>query len=72
VAVNKWDAVDSYQREMLMRSIEHRLSFLKFAQVLHIFGDQAPGPGPAVEGDWRCLVVGHPQNAHASADPSAG
>ena len=28
IAVNKWDAVDSYQRELLMRSFEHRLSFL--------------------------------------------
>jgi GTP-binding protein len=31
LAVNKWDAVDSYQRETLKRSIEQRLAFLKFA-----------------------------------------
>ncbi len=31
LAVNKWDAVDSHQRETLKRSIEHRLPFLKFA-----------------------------------------
>ena len=36
VAVNKWDAIDSYQREMLERSIESRLGFLRFAPVLHI------------------------------------
>jgi GTP-binding protein len=36
VAINKWDATDDYQREMLERSIESRLAFLKFAPVLHI------------------------------------
>jgi GTPase len=36
VAVNKWDAVDDYQRQLLARSIEQRLVFLKFAPVLHI------------------------------------
>jgi len=51
VAVNKWDAVDSYQREMLMRSIEHRLSFLKFAQVLHISAIKRQGLGPL----WKAI-----------------
>ena len=36
LACNKWDAVDSYQRETLKRQIEQRLAFLKFAPVLHI------------------------------------
>ena len=36
VAINKWDATDAYQREQLQRSIEIRLSFLKFAPVLMI------------------------------------
>ncbi|PZP36431.1 MAG: ribosome biogenesis GTPase Der [Roseateles depolymerans] len=36
LAVNKWDAVDSYQRETLKRSIEHRLAFLKFAPIHQI------------------------------------
>lgn len=31
IAINKWDAVDSYQRELVLRSAEHRLGFLKFA-----------------------------------------
>src|SRR6188768_1644295 len=31
IAVNKWDAVDAYQREMFERSVEQRLAFLKFA-----------------------------------------
>lgn len=36
LAVNKWDAVDSYQQEIVARSIEQRLAFLRFAQVLRI------------------------------------
>ena len=46
VAVNKWDAVDSYQRELLQRSIEQRLAFLKFAPVLHISAIKRQGLGP--------------------------
>jgi len=36
LACNKWDAVDSYQRETLQRQIEQRLAFLKFAPMHHI------------------------------------
>jgi GTP-binding protein len=36
LAVNKWDAVDAYQRELLQRSIETRLGILKFASIHHI------------------------------------
>ena len=36
LAVNKWDAVDDYQKQTLQRSIEQRLAFLKFAPVMHI------------------------------------
>jgi GTP-binding protein len=39
LAVNKWDAVDEYQRELVKRSIETRLSFLKFAN-LHLISAQ--------------------------------
>ena len=49
IAINKWDAVDSYQRQMLDRSIEARLAFLKFAPLINISALEAPGPGPAVE-----------------------
>ncbi len=52
IAVNKWDAVDSYQRELLMRSIEHRLSFLKFAPVLHISAIKRQGLGPL----WKTIA----------------
>jgi GTP-binding protein len=51
VAVNKWDAVDSYQREMLQRSIEQRLAFLKFAPVLHISAIKRQGLGPV----WKAI-----------------
>ena len=73
IAINKWDAVDGYQRELLQRSIEPRLPFLKFAPVLHISAHQAPGPRPGVEGDRRGARVGDAQDAHAGADaPAAG
>ncbi|MBN8503819.1 MAG: ribosome biogenesis GTPase Der [Burkholderiales bacterium] len=58
LAVNKWDAIDSYQREMLLRSIEARLSFLKFAPIVHISALKRQGLGPL----WKALA-----DAHASA-----
>ncbi|MEX8517993.1 MAG: ribosome biogenesis GTPase Der [Leptothrix sp. (in: b-proteobacteria)] len=51
IAINKWDAIDSYQREMLQRSIEQRLSFLKFAPVLHISAKKRQGLGPL----WKAI-----------------
>jgi len=58
LAVNKWDAVDDYQKETLQRSIEHRLAFLKFAPVLHISAIKRQGLGPV----WKAIA-----DAHASA-----
>ncbi|MDB6002485.1 MAG: ribosome biosis GTPase Der [Rhizobacter sp.] len=58
VAVNKWDAVDAYQRETLQRSIESRLAFLKFAPVLRISAIKRQGLGPV----WLAIA-----DAHASA-----
>jgi GTP-binding protein len=52
LAVNKWDAVDSYEREMLQRSIEQRLAFLKFAPVLHISAIKRQGLGPV----WKSIA----------------
>ena len=59
LAVNKWDAVDAYQREQLQRSIEQRLAFLKFAPVLHISATKRQGLGPV----WKAIA-----DAHASAN----
>ncbi|RTL27558.1 MAG: ribosome biogenesis GTPase Der [Burkholderiales bacterium] len=53
IAVNKWDAVDSYQREMLQRSIEQRLAFLKFAPVLNISAIKRQGLGPL----WKAIAA---------------
>ncbi|MBP7354177.1 ribosome biogenesis GTPase Der [Comamonas sp. UBA7528] len=55
VAVNKWDAVDDYQRQMLERSIETRLSFLKFAPLHTISAQKRQGLGPL----WASLVQAH-------------
>lgn len=52
IAVNKWDAVDAYQRQMLQRSIEQRLAFLKFAPVLHISAIKRQGLGPL----WKTIT----------------
>lgn len=52
VAINKWDAIDSYQREMLERSIEQRLAFLRFAPVLHISALKRQGLGPL----WKAIA----------------
>jgi GTPase len=59
LAVNKWDAVDSYQREQLERSIETRLAFLKFAAIHHISAIKRQGLGPV----WKSIG-----QAHASAN----
>jgi GTP-binding protein len=52
IAVNKWDAVDSYQRQMLERSIESRLAFLKFAPILNISALKRQGLGPL----WQAIA----------------
>ena len=46
VAVNKWDAIDEYQRELVKRSLETRLGFLKFAALHLISAQKRQGLGP--------------------------
>jgi GTP-binding protein len=58
LAVNKWDAVDAYQRELLQRSIETRLTFLKFARLHLISAKKRQGLGPL----WQSI-----QSAHKAA-----
>ena len=55
LAVNKWDAVDDYQRELLQRSIETRLAFLKFANLHHISAQKRQGLGPL----WASIIQAH-------------
>ena len=59
LAINKWDAVDSYQREQLERSIETRLTFLKFASIHRISAIKRQGLAPV----WKSII-----QAHASAN----
>jgi GTP-binding protein len=58
VALNKWDAVDSYQRQQLERQLAQRLPFLRFAEVVPISALKRQGLGPL----WKAIAA-----AHASA-----
>ncbi|MEI7464620.1 MAG: ribosome biogenesis GTPase Der [Burkholderiales bacterium] len=58
LAVNKWDATDDYQRQTLQRSIESRLAFMKYAEVLNISAIKRTG----LSAVWKALL-----QAHASA-----
>lgn len=58
IAINKWDATDEYQRQQLERSVESRLSFMKYAPVLHISAKKRTG----LSAVWKALL-----QAHASA-----
>jgi GTP-binding protein len=55
LALNKWDAVDNYQRQMLERSIEQRLAFLRFAPIVHISALKRQGLGPL----WKAIAQAH-------------
>jgi GTP-binding protein len=60
LAVNKWDAVDDYQREQVQRQIETRLAFLKFAALHFISAIKRQGLGPvwkAIADAWRSATV---------------
>ncbi len=55
LAVNKWDAVKGYDRELLQRSIDLRLSFLKFANIHMISAKTRHGLGPV----WKSITGAH-------------
>jgi GTP-binding protein len=55
VAVNKWDAVDEYQREQVRRQLETRMPFLKFAAVHFISAMKRQGLGPV----WASIAQAH-------------
>jgi GTP-binding protein len=55
LALNKWDAVDEYQREQLQRQIETRLAFLKFAPLHFISAMKRQGLGPV----WTAIAEAH-------------
>ena len=58
IAVNKWDAASAYEREIVQRSIEQRLPFLRFASVLTISAVRRQGFAAV----WKAIA-----EAHASA-----
>jgi GTP-binding protein len=55
LAVNKWDAVDAYQRELVRRGVESRLAFLKFAELHFISARKRRGLGPL----WGSITRAH-------------
>ena len=55
IAVNKWDAVDEYQRELVKRALETRMGFLKFATVHFISAQKRQGLGPV----WDSIALAH-------------
>jgi GTP-binding protein len=55
LAVNKWDAVDEYEREQVQRQIESRLAFLKFAPIHLISAKKRQGLGPV----WASIAQAH-------------
>ncbi len=55
LAINKWDAIDEYQRELVKRSVETRLPFLKFAALHLISARKRQGLGPL----WTSIAQAH-------------
>lgn len=55
VAVNKWDAVDDYQRELAKRSLDLRLPFMNFAQVHYISAQKKQG----LQALWHSMLAAH-------------
>lgn len=55
LAINKWDAVDAYQRQLVERSVEQRLPFMKFAALHLISAQKRQGIGPV----WASIAQAH-------------
>jgi GTP-binding protein len=55
MAINKWDAVDAYQKQLVERSVEQRLAFLKFAPLHLISATQRQGLAPM----WKSITKAH-------------
>ncbi|RYF76344.1 MAG: ribosome biogenesis GTPase Der [Comamonadaceae bacterium] len=65
IAINKWDAVDSYQREQVQRQIETRLPFLKFAALHFISAIKRQGLGPV----WQSIAQAHKSATRKMSTP---
>jgi GTP-binding protein len=55
LAINKWEAIDDYQRELVRRQVEVRLPFLKFAELHFISAIKRQGLGPL----WASIALAH-------------
>ncbi|HEX5784011.1 ribosome biogenesis GTPase Der [Hydrogenophaga soli] len=55
LAINKWDAVDEYQRQLVERSVEQRLAFMKFAALHLISAKKRQGLAPL----WKSIAQAH-------------
>jgi GTP-binding protein len=55
LAINKWDAIDHYEREQVRRQVENRLAFLKFAEMHFISATKRQGLGPV----WKSIAAAH-------------
>lgn len=49
VGLNKWDAIDSEQREWVKREYDRKLRFLSFARMLHLSALKGQGIGPIMK-----------------------
>ena len=65
VAVNKWDAASAYEREIVQRSIEQRLPFLRFASVLTISAVRRQGFAAV----WKAIAEAHASATRKMATP---
>lgn len=54
-AVNKWDAVDHYQKEWVRREVAERLAFVSYAEVCTISAQEHTGLGPL----WRAITTAY-------------
>lgn len=55
IAINKWDAVDEYERTLVQRAFEQRLAFMRFAKVHTISAIKKQGIGPL----WESIASAH-------------
>jgi len=65
LAINKWEAIDSYQREQIERQIETRLPFLKFAAMHYISAIKRQGLGPV----WAAIAQAHKSATRKMSTP---
>ncbi len=57
VAVNKWDAVDEYQRELVKRALARKLRFLSFSRFHYISARRGEGIAPLMASVERAFAA---------------